>query len=418
MMLLVSFFTTATLISCGGDDDDPEDVPSGNGGTNSSAMDANTQKLKLEACARELMGKVNASEFSNIANIINSVRRNTDTGTETEAVQEWFEACSDACIISSTSTNTKRLYLASNFEGTFEYQNGKWVQTAQTGALTFRFYDTANKLCVVKATTSGKEYKVHHNCFDSEEYTYYPSYSTKYTENAFMIPENINVTLTQGGTEVASVTAHTTITLANSSTGEVDFSKDKCDVSTTVKINNYTFTVEKANFSGGSNANATVSAWLNKASERLITLYATLNGDTTDEDNLKAGKLTFSVDALGKVKASGEITDMDQFRNAIDDSDRNETNEAAFRSAITTANNLLNVNLYFDGSSSSSSYVKLEPYKEWSYYDSEYWNYDTVIYFSDGTGYNSFEEFFDEVTFDNVINTFENLIEDFDDLID
>ncbi len=418
MMLLVSFFTTAALVSCGGDDDDPEDNPPGGGGGGSSVLDANAQKLKLEACANELMAKIKANEFQNIANIINSVRSKTDSNYETNAVEDWFEACSDACIISSTSNNTKRLYRASNYEGTFEYTNGKWVQTATNGTLTFRFYDTANKFCEVKAVTSGMEYKVHHDAFDSETYTYYPYYSTKYKENAFMIPENINVTLTQGGTEVASATVHSVISIANSSTGEVDFGRDNCEVTTTVKVNNFTFNVEKASFKGGSNAEGYVSAWLNKGSERLITLNGNINGNTTDEDNIKAGKLTFSVDALGKVRVGGTVASIDQFRDAIDKADYNSGNETAYRSAITSANNQLNINVYFDGRSTSDSYIKLEPNKIWSYYGSEEWGYDTVIYFSDGSGYNTIEDFFDDVTFDNVINTFEDLIDDFDNLID
>ena len=83
------------------------------------------------------------------------------------------------------------------------------------------------------------------------------------------------------------------------------------------------------------------------------------------------------------------------------------------------ANELMNINLFYDGSSTTQAYVKLEPFREEGWYDDEFWwEAEPVIYFYDGSSYSTFETFFNEYDFDNVIDAFEELIEDYEGMIE
>ena len=68
--------------------------------------------MKLEAVGRELAGKINAADFREISDVLKSVN-----DTETGAISNWFEACSDACRESGKDDVLRNLYTASNFTG-------------------------------------------------------------------------------------------------------------------------------------------------------------------------------------------------------------------------------------------------------------------------------------------------------------
>jgi hypothetical protein len=71
----------------------------------------------------------------------------------------------------------------------------------------------------------------------------------------------------------------------------------------------------------------------------------------------------------------------------------------------------MDVNMYFDNTSTKQATVKLEPFQEDDWYGYRYWESEPVIYFQDGTSYSTFEAFFDADDFGNSVNAFEKLIE-------
>lgn len=398
------------LTACSSSDDDEV-------GTNDNpALSASDAKKELEATAKELMNKVSADDFQNIADMTANLEDNDD-----DVVSDWFDDCVEACKLSgSTDENLKYLYAAANFTGKFELVNGRWKKADKADYLQFTFDDKNGKTCVLKAETSGKLTTVHHNAFDEEDWDYkyvngrWRDYETL-TENSFVIPENIHVTLTQGGSTVADVTVKTSVSI---SSGDFDYTCDNAQVTVSAKINDFTLNVSKAAFNAGTNASA--AATLSKGGETLIECNASATGQLYSEESGKdqVGKTgDFEVKVLGnKVYIVGNISNISDLAENLDNADSNDEDESSFKRYVENANALLNINVYFGGSKNSTAKMELYPVSEgYSYYT--YWDYEPCIVFDDGTKY-SFEEYFDENTYDDVIDQFEQLIDDFVEMFD
>lgn len=408
-MLFVALMTATFTTSCSDDDE--------NGGGETVVKE--DQKSKFEAAAREFMGHIDANDFQNIADLAKWL---DDNSHNDNAIEDWADAAMDACEISGYRTaDIKRLFVASNFYGQFELQNGTWVKTGTGNNLQFTFKGN----CVLTVECSGPDHKVHHDSFDTEDWDWnmmYGYYDITRYENTFAVPENIRVTLKQGGTTLAQANVKSSFTISDSN-GEVNLKHDLANVTATVDVNQYRIVVDKAQYTGGSVATAKVaSVTLSKGGKTLVTMSADGNG-TPSNDDITPGQINISTDVLGLVQVRGSITDCNQMDYWTEEAYDNDDDETAFKHAINEANKYINLNIYFDGSNSSSSYIKLYPYKEDYYYDPynnhryEYWDYEAAIMFDDGTGY-SFSDYFDDPVFNSVCDIFENLVEDFEDLVE
>lgn len=417
-MLLFAASLSVTTVSCG-DDGDPIENGGGNeGGENKGGvLNASDQKLRLESIARELMGKVSANDFDFVDDISDAI-----DGTDDEVLEDWADAALDACTSYSSNTYTKRLYMASNYGGEFELVGKEWKKTkSATDHLKFTMSDKLGHKWVLNIAHSGKETEVHHDALDGEDWDYEYSgghwnYIDITKENSFMVPATINVSLTKDGALMASSVVNTSITLANGP--EFNVETDRVSVTTETTVNGYTLKVSKANYSAGQSAEG--EATLTKNGETLLSVSAKATGKVTEEDaEGHTGYLVVKV-LDGKLRLEGNVTDGKKLQDYLEKADENDENESAFKNYISKANDLLDLKLYFDGSSSSSSFVQLMPIQETEYGYSgsyTYWEAQPAVCFSDGTKY-SFEDYFDEDTFDKVIKKWEDLVEDFTDLFE
>lgn len=405
-MLLTVLTMSVPLVSCSDNDDDEPDGPGG------VSMAVEEQKLQLEATANELMGKINANDFKNITDLFQYVDEKTN---DDSAVDNWFDAAKEACKQSVSDESVKYLYKASNFYGQFELRDGRWVKTGTGSNLKFSFMDAGGRSCSVTVECSGKDTPVHHEEFDDEEWSYGYANCMRY-ENAYAIPENITVTLVQGGSTLASVTVSTQLDISASS-GEVDLAHDRATLTSTLVVNSYTVKIERAAFGGGRNATASASATMSKGGEVLITMKMQGAGNTSDVDDVKVGRVSFNMDVLGQVQLGGIISDVSALSDCLDEADENYTNEKVYRACIEEANKLIDVNLYFNGNSESVAYVKYYVFEEEDWFSAR-WTREPVVMFHDGTAYTTFESYFDEITFDSVINRFNDLLDDFTRLVE
>lgn len=431
-LMLLATSVSMTTISCGDDDPagpngDNSEINGGNNGgngntggggtTNDSALTAGEQKVRLESTARELMGKVSASDFDFVSDITDAI-----DGTNDEKLEEWADAALDACTLNSSKTYVKRLYKASNYGGEFELVGSKWTQTKKaTDHLKFTITDNSNHKWVLNISHSGKETQVHHEAFDTEDWDY--DYSNGYyndyditKENQFMVPATINVTLTKDGKSMANSVVNTSLTL--SSGPEFNVETDKVSVTTETTVNGYTLKVNKANYSAGKSGEG--EAILTKNGETLLTVSANATGKVTEDDaEGHTGNLVVKV-LGGKVRLEGNVTDGKKLQDYLEKADEDDDNESAFKNYISKANELIDLKLYFDDSRNSTSFIQLMPVQqtEYSYYGSySYWEAQPAVCFSDGTTY-LFEDYFDEDTFDKVIKQWEDLVEDFNEIFD
>ncbi len=413
MLLFMTVAVPVTLVSCG---DELEEMGGGGSGDTPpadlehSVTSVTAQKQCLEKTAIELMNNIDASDFESIVNMADYLTEEIEDGSELE---EWAKAAMSLCKLSSEEEITRNLFKASNFYGEFSLKNGKWeLDSKNVDCLKFNFNDEAGKACCLQISHSGKETKVHHSAFDTEYYDWWYGFEEyMYYENTFMIPENIQVNLTQKGSSLVSVNVKTSIKISDGA--EFDYTKDVASITTTTKIKSYEIVLDKFNYSEGKKAS--ISAKFNKSGRTLMTASLDAVGDITDEENLYGSVTNVSFGMLDNVKIAGKIQDINKLEKYLEKADENDDNEETYKNCITSANELIDLGLYFYGK--RTSYVELYPFEEEDWYDT-YWACEPIIKFADGSGHATLAEYFDEMFFDSVIRKFQSLLNDFDTLVD
>ena len=361
--LLVSFLAMAmtfSMASCSGNDDpDSPDIvnpgggtenPGGGsenpGGSGTAELTAAQAKQSLEATAQELLGKMNVSDLQEFKNMIDGVDYEDD-----DAVSRWFEACGDASVVSSSDYGTKYLIIASNFVGEFTLQNGVWKQTQKGGDhLSFIFNDKQGNKCVLTLKASKEGTEIHHDCFDDED-GYWDGYKWQEYKDEYrlFLPKKMELTLTRNG----DVRAMTTVETQVKTNGEIDLTKDEVEITSTSQVGAYKVVVNKAAFKAGKSAEA--KATVSKGNETLITVAASATGSVGNDLQGSYGKVSVSVDILGKAKVIATLSDVDLLIQNLDKADSNDENEAQFKQYLDNANKLIDARLYLNNSSKSSS---------------------------------------------------------------
>lgn len=418
MTLFVAFAIPVTFVSCG-DDDDEIIKPGGGGndnekpGVSDEVLSEEKQKECLESVALDLMNKVNAEDFRVISTLVKDVEDQTESG---EVFDTWLDEALELCEISANEEVVKNLYKLSNFHGEFTLQDGTWEQNAKdVKFLKFNFTSNTGESCYLKISHSEKGTTIHNESFDYEDWSGWDEYL--YYENSFMIPEKINVELVQGSKVLSDIVLETTLDLPDGSGTEFDYIRDAASIKATFNVADYSILLEKAEYKNGKYAG--FAAKFQKNNETLMSMNVSGEGDITNEENLYGSISNVSYKIMDKLEFKGSVLDINKLEKYLDEMWDNEevyTNEENFKKYLDEANKLIDIQLYFNGSSKSSSYLELYPFFEEDYYYEGYWDYESVIMFSDGTGYASFENYFDEIFFDNVIKKFENLVSDFEGL--
>lgn len=446
--------TTPVITSCGGDEDEDTTHGSDNGDDNENennggesgggnsgggnisdkAMNSTEQKMHLEETGVEVVNLIKAADFKSYVNLLEYVE-DTYYDYETDEVEEWYEGCLEDITKTLGNyseekyygdkyyyTNYSRIYAASNFTGHFTAKNGYWDYT-KADDLQFIFNDQNGKKCVIKLTTSGSSKKVYvgeEEDWVDYEYDYstgnYINYIDNY-ENYIKIPEKITISMTQGGSSIITMTLTTDLNMVDGENFNLE--KDKYAITANVKIKDYEWNLTKASYKAQSNAE--ISMNIKKGSTTIVSMSAYIDGkvdmDEEEVTSAKNAKLNFSV-MDDKVKIAGSCLDIIKFNNKMEEAEDHCNQETAYKSYINEANEMLDLYVYYNGTSTKQAYVNLEPFYDEYYYDYGEWDCEPVIRFADGTSYSTFEAFFDEDDFTDLINTFEKLIEDFEGLVE
>lgn len=401
---------TFSVVSCSSSDD-PENIPEipgggtetpGGGNDNpggNTELTAAQAKQKLDATAQELLGKMNVNDLQEFKTMIDGV--DYEDGSE---VSKWFEACGDASVESDSEEGTKYLIKASNFVGEFTLKNGVWKQTKKGGdQLSFIFNDKNGKNCVLTLKGSSDGTLIHHDCFDNEG-GYWDGYKWQEykDEYRFILPKKMELTLSRNG----EVRAMTTINTEVKTAGEIDLTKDEVEISSVTQIGAYKVEVNKAAFKAGKNAEA--KAVISKDNEKLITVTASATGNIDNNLEGTYGKVSASVDILGKAKVVATLSDVNLLIQNLDKADENES---LFKQYLENANRLIDAQLYLDNSSKSCAKVYLAPIED-GYGSYKYWDAEPWLEFSDGSKY-SYSDYFNEKSFKTVVDKVQSIVDDF-----
>ena len=461
LLLIGSVFSlSSALVSCGGDDDsvdspivNPDPIvpeePSKN-----EAMTPLEQKEYLDVIARGFMDKTPASDFNEISKLCNHISNTYTDSYDWDEVGDWgseiFESLKESLGTTDKEqekyswgeynyiyTNYKALVMASNFKGQFKAIGNKW-ELSKADDLQFIFSDQHGKECVLKLVTSGNVKKVFIGNIDEwVDYNY--DYSNDYyisndyydrTQLTVGVPENIVVTLTQGGSQVVKVTVK--LNIGDLSNDKFDLSKNELTASTLVELNNgYKFNVSQVAYNG--NNKTSVSFDMSKNGESLASVAfssdisgipscnidAMVSGNIDEEDfnNSNMKNVYVKLDIMGKLQIQGTLSDVRKFTDYINEADDNDDDEKTFKSYVNQANSLANFNLFYDGKSTKQATVTLEAFEEESWNGMKYWYMEPMLNFYDGSSYSTFDAFFNDKDFKSVIDAFEKLADNYASLI-
>lgn len=461
LLLIGSVFSlSSALVSCGGDDDsvdspivNPDPIvpeePSKN-----EAMTPLEQKEYLDVIARGFMDKTPASDFNEISKLYNHISNTYTDNYDWDEVGDWgseiFESLKESLGTTDKEqekdswgeynyiyTNYKALVMASNFKGQFKAIGNKW-ELSKADDLQFIFSDQHGKECVLKLVTSGNVKKVFIGNIDEwVDYNY--DYSNDYyisndyydrTQLTVGVPENIVVTLTQGGSQVVKVTVK--LNIGDLSNDKFDLSKNQLTASTLVELNNgYKFNVSQVAYNG--NNKTSVSFDMSKNGESLASVAfssdisgipscnidAMVSGNIDEEDfnNSNMKNVYVKLDIMGKLQIQGTLSDVRKFTDYINEADDNDDDEKTFKSYVNQANSLANFNLFYDGKSTKQATVTLEAFEEESWNGMKYWYMEPMLNFYDGSSYSTFDAFFNDKDFKSVIDAFEKLADNYASLI-
>lgn len=454
------FSLSSVLVSCGGDDDsvdspivNPDPIKPEEPSKN-EAMTPLEQKEYLDVIARGFMDKTPASDFNEISKLCNHISNTYTDNYDWDEVGDWgseiFESLKESLGTTDKEqekdswgeynyiyTNYKALVMASNFKGQFKAIGNKW-ELSKADDLQFIFSDQYGKECVLKLVTSGNVKKVFIGNIDEwVDYNY--DYSNDYyisndyydrTQLTVGVPENIVVTLTQGGSQVVKVTVK--LNIGDLSNDKFDLSKNQLTASTLVELNNgYKFNVSQVAYNG--NNKTSVSFDMSKNGESLASVAfssdisgipscnidAMVSGNIDEEDfnNSNMKNVYVKLDIMGKLQIQGTLSDVRKFTDYINEADDNDDDEKTFKSYVNQANSLANFNLFYDGKSTKQATVTLEAFEEESWNGMKYWYMEPMLNFYDGSSYSTFDAFFNDKDFKSVIDAFEKLADNYASLI-
>ena len=461
LLLIGSVFSlSSALVSCGGDDDsvdspivNPDPIKPEEPSKN-EAMTPLEQKEYLDVIARGFMDKTPASDFNEISKLCNHISNTYTDSYDWDEVGDWgseiFESLKESLGTTDKEqekdswgeynyiyTNYKALVMASNFKGQFKAIGNKW-ELSKADDLQFIFSDQHGKECVLKLVTSGNVKKVFIGNIDEwVDYNY--DYSNDYyisndyydrTQLTVGVPENIVVTLTQGGSQVVKVTVK--LNIGDLSNDKFDLSKNQLTASTLVELNNgYKFNVSQVAYNG--NNKTSVSFDMSKNGESLASVAfssdisgipscnidAMVSGNIDEEDfnNSNMKNVYVKLDIMGKLQIQGTLSDVRKFTDYINEADDNDDDEKTFKSYVNQANSLANFNLFYDGKSTKQATVTLEAFEEESWNGIKYWYMEPMLNFYDGSSYSTFDAFFNDKDFKSVIDAFEKLADNYASLI-
>ena len=461
LLLIGSVFSlSSALVSCGGDDDsvdspivNPDPIKPEEPSKN-EAMTPLEQKEYLDVIARGFMDKTPASDFNEISKLCNHISNTYTDSYDWDEVGDWgseiFESLKESLGTTDKEqekdswgeynyiyTNYKALVMASNFKGQFKAIGNKW-ELSKADDLQFIFSDQYGKECVLKLETSGNVKKVFIGNID-EWVDYNSDYTNDYyisndyydrTQLTVGVPENIVVTLTQGGSQVVKVTVK--LNIGDLSNDKFDLSKNQLTASTLVELNNgYKFNVSQVAYNG--NNKTSVSFDMSKNGESLASVAfssdisgipscnidAMVSGNIDEEDfnNSNMKNVYVKLDIMGKLQIQGTLSDVRKFTDYINEADDNDDDEKTFKSYVNQANSLANFNLFYDGKSTKQATVTLEAFEEESWNGMKYWYMEPMLNFYDGSSYSTFDAFFNDKDFKSVIDAFEKLADNYASLI-
>lgn len=417
VILPVAVFLGMVSYSCGGDDE-PDPVGSGENKDQLFLDD----KEYMEQTARMLLNKFNVSDQKDVIMMANQFVEDfgyydfpdefVSPGTsedKTSPAQQMMRSLALALRSGRygdvAKAYTVYTYAFGDFRGVYEpdYQNEIWIKTAASDDVVFRYNDRMGRVCEVVAKASSTSYT-------GEIVLDYDTYKAT-------VPSEITVTVTRGGT---------VMTLAKINSAYVRDSKLDLAVDATVAniaVRSESHVTDRAfnssnrvSVSGEVVVSSEASATgLNMCNQDYIHNLIE-NGDAEGFYDL-VDRAEASVDILGRVQISAEVSDLGVLAEAIgfyamEPFDKDAHKEARQAAGSLNAHMPTRFRFEYEDENRGSITWKAVMTDEW-YYERDHityriWEIRPVLNFNDGTSY-EFSQYFGDGSFGNVENMFTSL---------
>ena len=326
----------------------------------------------------------------------------------------------------------------SNFTGHYTVQSNMTWKYEEADDLEFIMYEQDGTPCILKLTKEGKEVTMrlpqgreylHHDREDTIDVEYYNA--MRYT---ISIPEKISLNLTNGAYEVVSVIVKPSLNNLDKD-GYFDLGKSRLLSTVELKlINGY-----KVKTEGQYTANDKLSLSSSISNSKGELVSYTVSADPkgvpsillnenlpsydfaglVEDPDANFKNLYVSLSVLEKLQFIGRITGAKEFYAAY--TNLNDVkDEASFKKSVDDFNKVIDLGLYYNGSSKKQASMELEAsYSKYVYEGREHerWQLIPVMVFADGSRV-SCEEYFTADNFSRAINAFAQLAVQYQTLFD
>lgn len=229
----------------------------------------------------------------------------------------------------------------------------------------------------------------------------------EYTKVTVSVPEKLVVSLKKNGQDY--LTSTTTFDLSISEDG-VDIAKDRVAVTTTVEVQGIKLILDKCSIDAVT-GKFEQSVKLYKDDKFIYSVKSSAVGSVDVEEELWSAKnINVEIDLLGSMQIKGTCPDANSIASIIDNAD--PQSEKDWDRIVNNVNTKYNLNVYFNGSSTSQAIINLEA--RWN--DGSYWT-EPAIEFNDGSRYLLYE-YFTESNFSGTIEEAESFVEKYERLIE
>lgn len=389
------------LFGCGEDDNK----------TGGNELTPQENKAKLEQCAMEVLGKINPQDHKTLVETIDAFAYKADYGLFEDEIGptpgEGIEpnpmgmmgvirkavTTYNPVVLSVLATEVDYIAIPTGIY-TFDEVAREWVETPSAEVLEFVFeVEGAESSILIRK--SGKETQI-----QTDENT------------IVFVPEHVTMTVNKGADKLAELSVNNTT---------LDINSLKFDSEIALKTNaDYTWAVHV----DISPSEAVASASMEIASANIVSVVAGLQLDASKvnpqmtEDDLIASILSATTTSVvnSQLMVAGTAPKIQEMIYALNNINASTDKEYAIAEAA-VYNQYMDVNMQYTGDGVPFASVEAQPYLEYeySYGDThyEYYEVEPVIVFASDNSRYSFEEYFNEADFGNVLQSVMTLCDQF-----
>lgn len=357
-------------------------------------------KAKLEQIGLKAISKINAADHAELLKTMDTFARLADEGEleieENQAAMSLIKEVRNICAKSNLGRMLRfadpesELYNVAQYYGIYTYNKvaGRWDFESSDSKLEFRF-SADGKSAVLVIACSDKETEVEID-----------------DETRVMVPAKMESALTLGDKELYK------LVLNNS----IDNASHRVELNSELSASGYVFTTSVI---AGMEL-ASCDFILKKGSEQLI--FATCNvtgkGMTDHPENSDNPEDLFntagvSVNLMDDMNISASCSDIKAMLKLIDSLTGDDDSQSYNDKLAQSINKYSKAEMRYAGSDEVIAAISVQPYLEdsyqWNGTTREYWDVEPVLVFTVDGSKHSFDSYFDEIAFNDLINSAEDL---------